>query len=844
MNMITVKNNLPNEQLTHTSPNIYWGLKQLDYESIKNPWGSIGIVASSDPKVKLGQFAMLVGYRPNQFGSADVYLLNSGKVTSRSKFVPVALTSDIIQLMNQLSDRDPILSWSDYDLPSSPNVVAPEFSDFSIKEPSRTNPVLPIQRKEEVEVSSPIPVLPIQREEEVPVRENKPISAVPAAIPVSPAVSKPNQTREGLRDRATLKRPTKLSASCMIEVVGDFSDDNLLVCERGTIKDGKIISMVAYSFNVGLLSDDLPPMGDLSIKDVMALPQAQKDLALAAIALEFKTLNQLQTWAPIRMNEMNPIQKKNIIPCKMFVKVKRTGVYKARLVAGGHMQNRESYDETDITSPTVTKTALFMNLGIASYQNRPLWTMDIGSAFVHSDLKNPNIVMRISPNLAKILVGLFPHYQEYLTIDGCIFVSLKKALYGLAESASLWYDNIADSLQTLGFTCSVEDPAVFFRSKGKSKTTICLHVDDLLGSDFGTDSSKEIFEFLMNKYKKVEIHRLDDKNTLSYLGMNVSKDGHAIILDQKPYIDDLKRRFPHLVNIKYPVTPSSNASLELRNGNSVDVTQYKSQLMSVSYLGLMTRPDLLMTVSYLSNRQVTPNEHDQAALDRLTAYVFGTIDMKLRIDARDLIIRGSCDASFGVHSDKKSHSGWIIFIGGALIKASSKKQPSMTQSSTEAELITLNEIKNELLWVRRMMIEQGYLQLEPTVVEQDNLSTIQLANSGRPGTKRTRHYIGIKHFAIQESIIEKQIILQYVPTEEMIPDTLTKPLQGVQFEKMRAGLNLIHPDIVVLVTMVQDSEFYQRGVLIFGGNFGENFDKTDSSQSQFYQDLMHGKINQ
>ena len=471
---------------------------------------------------------------------------------------------------------------------------------------------------------------------------------------------------------------------------------------------------------------------------------------------------------------------------------------------GGHRQNRSGYDESDISAPTWSKTSCFTNLAIASFENRDLWSMDIGSAFVNSYLKNTNIVMRMGPAIAKLLVEMDSSYEEFVDEDGCIYVSLIKALYGLAESANLWYENISSALMEINFKPSKEDPATFLRTKGKITTTIGLYVDDLLGMDLGGDSSKEVLNHLLGKYEKVEHHALNDEKTLNYLGMEIRKDGKAIVVHQAGYIEQLKAKYSHLVMPDgYPTSPSSNVTLEHREGLPVDVTDYKAQLMSLSFLAQTSRADLLMTVSYLSNRQVTPNEHDQSALDRLTQYVFGTIGLKFRIAANDTIIRGSCDAAFGVHSDKKSHSGYIISLGGTLVKASSKKQSSMTQSSTEAELICLNEIKNELLWMRRILAEQGYVQ-PPTVVEQDNLSSIQLAKFGRPGTKRTRHYIAIK----------KQIVLEHVPTNEMVPDTLTKPLTGSQFLKHRNGMQLIDDSILACSTFVW-VDIAQRGVLNF-----------------------------
>lgn len=81
---------------------------------------------------------------------------------------------------------------------------------------------------------------------------------------------------------------------------------------------------------------------------------------------------------------------------------------------------------------------------------------------------------------------------------------------------------------------------------------------------------------------------------------------------------------------------------------------------------------------------------------------------------------------------------------------------------------------------------QGY-ELGPVVIYQDNLSCMALMRRGGPGSERSRH-INIRHFWLSERIKSGEVTVEHLGTAEMMANVLTKPVQGAQFEKERAGL--------------------------------------------------------
>ena len=143
-------------------------------------------------------------------------------------------------------------------------------------------------------------------------------------------------------------------------------------------------------------------------------------------------------------------------------------------------------------------------------------------------------------------------------------------------------------------------------------------------------------------------------------------------------------------------------------------------------------------------------------------------------------------ASFAVHGDMKSHTGGVISLGKGPVYVRSSKQRLTSKSSTEAELIGVSDTLPQIVWTREFLEQQGYVS-SPAKIFQDNQSTIVLANKGFSTSDKTRH-IGIRYFFVKDRIDAGEVVVEYLPTEDMLADMMTKPLQGSLFRKLRSLL--------------------------------------------------------
>jgi len=122
-------------------------------------------------------------------------------------------------------------------------------------------------------------------------------------------------------------------------------------------------------------------------------------------------------------------------------------------------------------------------------------------------------------------------------------------------------------------------------------------------------------------------------------------------------------------------------------------------------------------VAFLSTRVKKPDQYDIKKLGWTMQYLQFTQHMPLTLEADELIeAKWWVDASFATHCDMRSHTGGIMSLGKGAIFASSKRQRINTKSSTEAQLVGINDASPQILWTRYFLEAQGYPVLQPTKI--------------------------------------------------------------------------------------------------------------------------------
>jgi histone deacetylase 1/2 len=210
---------------------------------------------------------------------------------------------------------------------------------------------------------------------------------------------------------------------------------------------------------------------------------------------------------------------------------------------------------------------------------------------------------------------------------------------------------------------------------------------------------------------------------------------------------------------------------------------------ALQYLTL-TRPDISYSVNQLCQFLHCPTNIHLTAAKRVLRYLKGTLQFGLQFNKGSLQLNGFCDSDWaGNPDDRKSTSGYCIYLGSCLISWAAKKQSVVARSSTKAEYRSMAHTVAELYWLRMLLKELHISLLTAPCIWVDNISALALS-SNPVFHARTKHIEMDYHF-IREKIFNKDIQAKYISTSAQPSDIFTKGLSSSRFIFLRDKL-MVH----------------------------------------------------
>jgi hypothetical protein len=473
------------------------------------------------------------------------------------------------------------------------------------------------------------------------------------------------------------------------------------------------------------------------------------------------------------------------LPSKIFAKPKfgprgELLKYKGRWVIGGH---RQRPPEMDTASPSVRFETIMYMLNLALNDGLQIRTADVGCAFLETTLSE-DVYTAMDKTSAKILCGLDDSYIKDLAPDGTITVKLLAAVYGLRQGSAEFYNHVAGLLAPHGFLASKADRALFIKQlPDGSKVFALVYVDDflLMGTGEALDGVQKL---LTSEFKKMTFSE-PGATSLSYLGMHIEINEDCIELTQPGYVARILEKLG--LENGTAATPYT-AMLQKDEPSSElladhDRELFRSTTMMLNFAATRTRPDIKLSTSWLSSKMQEPNQMDKSKLIRTLAYLNGCRERGLVLRKGPMEITASADASHATHRRGKAQlGGWIHLNapGGAGIATISRKGTTVSPSSTYSETQALYETVVDVFWFRILAAETGHVQESPSIVDQDNTSTIRIMTRG-PGWGGRSKMLELKYWWVTEQIENARIKLQWVRSEELTSDGFTKPVDVKDF---------------------------------------------------------------
>ena len=517
---------------------------------------------------------------------------------------------------------------------------------------------------------------------------------------------------------------------------------------------------------------------------------------------EMKQLHDRVVFEPIRIEGLTDIEKRRAMESLIFLVEKRDKSIKGRACANGSSQ-REYMDRDEAASPTTMTESVMITATIDAKQNRDVMTADIPNAFVQVDIdkkKGEQIIMKVRGLLVNMLTELSPEtYEKYVVYEGnnkVLYVRMIKALYGMLQSSLLYYKKFRKDIESIGFKVNPYDPCVANRIVNGKQHTVTWHVDDLKSSHVDSKVNDQFLEWLKKKYASDEIGEVKVMcgNKHDYLAMTLDYSLPGVLrVDMTKYVKSMIDDFPvKLEGVgKFPWTDKLfTVDTKSKKLEHEKAKIFHTFVMKGMILCKRGRQDIQPGIAFLATRTTEPNEGDWAKLVKIMNFLKATQNEVASMSADDTqSIKWYVDAAFAVHKDFKSHTGATMSLGNGIICSMSTKQKVNTRSSTEAELVGVDDIISKVLWTKLFIEAQGH-KVTTNVIYRDNTSAMKLEANGKASSgKRTRHF-NIKYFYITDLIERKEVQIKYCPSDAMLADYMTKPLVGTKFIHFRQQIKL------------------------------------------------------
>ncbi|KAM1755844.1 hypothetical protein ACFX12_008126 [Malus domestica] len=500
----------------------------------------------------------------------------------------------------------------------------------------------------------------------------------------------------------------------------------------------------------------------------------------------YKTAMNDPTWLQVMQDEISALHKqgtwslvvlpstKNLVGCKWIFKIKKhsdgtIARHKARLVAKGFSQE-PGLDYGETFSPMVKPTTVRLVLALAAQFNWPLRQLDVKNAFLHGILDE------------EVYMTQLPGFVDATTSH--LVCKLHKSLYGLKQAPRAWNDRFTKFLPSFGFQHTYSDSSLFVKTIDSGIVILLLYVDDIIITGNAAAAMQQVISALTNEF---DIKDLGDLHF--FLGIQISRKTHGLCLSQSKYILDLLTK-TEMLESKPCETPCLPYNRLLKDDGApyTNPTLYRSVVGVLQYL-TFTRPDIAFSVHQVCQFMQQPMIAHFTAVKRILRYLKGTLHHGLFYSHGPLQLRAFSDADWaGDPNDRRSTTGMAVFLGNNPISWSSKKQLTVSRSSTEAEYRALSSTSAELDWIQQLLVFLQVPLTSPQVLFCDNLSTIALAFNPVQH-QRTKHIEVDVHF-VRERVAKKQLYVQFVSSKEQFADILTKRLSSPLFRTHCTNLML------------------------------------------------------
>ena len=318
----------------------------------------------------------------------------------------------------------------------------------------------------------------------------------------------------------------------------------------------------------------------------------------------------------------------------------------------------------------------------------------------------------------------------------------------------------------------------------KGVMAVGTYVDDLPILCNGATQYALFIESLQEQIPVVDLGKAE-----WFLSVEVNQQPGYIELHQQSEIEHIYSQVEDGVTTKTyttPMEPKIHNAANSPDGKPMDQTKYRSIIGSLLYISEWTRPDLAFAVSFLSTKLGKATTRDWKYLQRVVKFLHDTKDKKLIFTSHKkstppaLIVYSDSDWASDPN-DRKSQTGYLVYIHGNLCAWKSAKQNKVALSSANSEYVALSEATREGLYFQNLLMECCE-DNQKIIIRSDNKGAIKNAEN-ELHHKRSKH-IDIRHHFVKDEVESGNVITEYIRGDNNPADLLTKPVTPNVYNKL------------------------------------------------------------
>ena len=276
-----------------------------------------------------------------------------------------------------------------------------------------------------------------------------------------------------------------------------------------------------------------------------------------------------------------------------------------------------------------------------------------------------------------------------------------------------------------------------------------------------------------------------------FLGLEVHRTPTGIHPSRAKYIIDLLTWAAMLDAKPCPTPMSSNTNLSLHDGVALENgSDYHSFVGALQYCTMIS-PNIVFTVNKVCQFMHHPSDVHWQVVKRILRYLKDTYHFGLFLQpSLNFNITCYTDADWAsCLDDRRSTSGYCLFLGSNLVSWSSSKQKVVSRSRTESKYQgAANEVA-EIAWTKSLLRELFITPTRPPLILCDNINATYLA--ANPILHARTKHVEINYHFVREHVLQCSLFFQFTHSDDQLVDCMTKPLSTQRFITLRSKLTVL-----------------------------------------------------